>query len=465
MARGGRRHRWARGFLQGTALAAVVSLAHAQQAQLPGADVYLDLRTGVVVSDNLERTRDPTGTSTILNTDLRLGFDSVTKIQRFTAEIGTTLETGYRPDRPGDDTAARNPFLRFGYTRQSPDAALSFSGSWRESDVGFQTFTDELTGQDLVVDGGVRRDWQLQFGLETGQRAPVGLGVELRYGEALFSDTQDPALFDRTTLSVDTRLRFSVNRTTDLRLVAAYSKRQDEDAGETEERNARVGFGLSTRLRSGLIFDAEVRQALNEVERTENGSRGVTKREGPTVALSLTQARPNGVIAVAARSQLTSSGTSTTLSLRRRLELRDGALDARIGTTVTSDGGLQAVGDLSYQRKLRNGGIDASLSRTVATDADSEDFVSNRLSVGWSRDLSKIDGLRLGLSFSDVDVIDENGTDRQNASLELAYQRQLTREWNLRAGYRHNIARQSGLNPVIENRVFADIGRRFSLRP
>jgi hypothetical protein len=63
------------------------------------------------------------------------------------------------------------------------------------------------------------------------------------------------------------------------------------------------------------------------------------------------------------------------------------------------------------------------------------------------------------------DRLDPDASDLQNATAEIAWGHELTRDWSLNAGLQHSIARESGAAPVIENRLFATFDRRFSLRP
>lgn len=449
----------------GIAVIVIAGTATAQQSRQPGADFYLDLSTGITASDNLETILNPSGTSTALNTDIAFGFESVTKVQSLTARIGGRYELGEFADDPGTRGGFTDPFAQVSYARATGDAKLSFSASYRESDVSDITEIDEFTGEDLRLDGGKRESRNASLAFETGLRARFGVNGSAKYSDTTYSNASATSLVDSRRRDVDLGLRFDLTRTATLRLTTSYTEIETQNTAGQEERRYSTGLGLDLALTRALDLSLRIASARNEVEETVAGSRETTVEDSPTFGVTLTHALRNGTATATLSSALTSTGTQTTLTFGRAVTFKSGQLAASIGATETGSGDIRGVATLAAQRDFKTGSISANFRQSISTNADLVDEQNTQLRLGYSRRLSPLDGLNFSMSVSQSDRLDPALDDIQRTSAEVSYVRELTQDWSLNAGYRHSVARQTGRDPIVENRVFATIDRRFSLRP
>src|SRR6056297_3893090 len=155
------------------AVATVAGTAIAQQAErLPGADFFLDIRSGLTATDNPDRVADPDGAEVRATTDLTFGLDSETRTQSVSARLFGRAET-----ERGDGVAgltSRGASLN--YDREARNAALSARLRFDEQEIGFEFLElefeeDVLSGANLVVDSGTRRTLSYGLDLQIGQEA------------------------------------------------------------------------------------------------------------------------------------------------------------------------------------------------------------------------------------------------------------------------------------------------------
>ena len=78
-----------------------------------------------------------------------------------------------------------------------------------------------------------------------------------------------------------------------------------------------------------------------------------------------------------------------------------------------------------------------------------------------------VDELNFALGLLRFDVsyarIDTSANEREQADLQLSWQRQLNADWSLSAGYRHRLSRDTSTD-ARSNAVFVTVGRDFSVR-
>ncbi len=452
----------------GALLAGRPGVAQQEAVDLPGPELRLDVATGLVVSDNIERARDPAGVSSVSDTRFDLVYDTRTRSQRFTLEAGATLEFGAYADRETADPGLKSPFFSVAYLRESRGAALALQASYRLVDNGLErTVAADPDGEgnprDLIVDQGTRATSRFEASLALGRDAPLGYAATLRYAERRYFDTTDPDLTDRRTLSFDQALRASLSRTTGLVFDLDYSERDEDDAEATFERNVAALVGLDHRTAGGLTASARFGYSVEEITRTRGGRRKTDRQDSPVLTFSLAQARPNGEITAALTRSLGEQGTRTTLRLGRELELPRGRLEADLGATVgETDEELRLVGRLAYDRPTRRGGLTLRLSQEVTSDEDT-DYLLASADIGYRHELTRLSQISLTLGLSASEAVDPDETDYQRTRLEVAYSRRLTEEWRLNAGIRHLTGRESDRDPTVENALFANLSRRFDL--
>lgn len=446
-------------------LIAALPVAAQQGAEdLPGPDLGLTVSTGLVVSDNRERERDPEGTSTVATTGFDLVYDTRTRNERFTARAGATLEFDSRDDANTSGDTLQSPFLTLAYQRQSKRADLSLNARYSETDVGFAREEDE-DGTELIVDQGTRTSTSLAASLTLGRDAPVTYDAALRYAERSYTDTTDPDLTDQRSFGIDQGLSLALNPTTRLTFDLAYRERDEDDAEDTLERNTTARIGLTTEARSGLQAAIRFGYSVEEITRTRNGARDTTRQDAPVLAFSAVQPRPNGTISADLTRRLDEQGSRTTLRFGRDLELPVGRLSGDLGVTIgENDETLRLVGSLDYVRPLRRGDLSLRLSQQVTSNADS-DFLRTSAALGYRHELTPLSQVALNLDLSASDALDADETDRQQMRLRVTYSRSLTEDWQFNVGLRHLTARESGLDPIVENAVFANVSRRFDILP
>ena len=446
--------------------ATVTGTALAQQAdRLPGADFFLDFRAGLTGTDNPERVADPDGGEVRANTDLTLGYDSETRAQSFSARLFGRVQTEQEDGRAG----LTDRSLRLSYDRTAANAALGVDLRYEEQEIGFEFLEldfeeNVLTGADLVVDTGIRRTLSYGLDLALGQEGPVGLTLGIDGRQRRYDDADNADFVEEDRFSADARARLALTRTADLIFLGSYSLRDADDEAETYAVTGSFGAGLDVDITPALSFEASASHSISEVTKTENGDRDTRRREAPTFRLGLTQQRPNGTISIDAVRSLASTGPRTRVTVGRAVDLKSGELSGRAGVTVTEDS-WATTGQVSYTHQMRNGDLRVALARSVRTNDDETDIASTRADVSYRTQIDRLSFLSLDMRVSADDALEDDAEDRSRASLGVTYSRALTEDWSLQAGFRHSRAGSSDAETIAENRIFANIGRRFDLRP
>ena len=465
--------RWLR---QGPAVAAaglaglvlIGSSAANPQEELPGPDLRLDFSSGILVSDNIEGLREPEGTSTLWQNSVALSFDSVTRTETFSARAGLMLQTGRYADqieqRELEQNVLQDPFVTLSYGRDTRDAAVDFSASYRERDNGLEE-VELLDSASLVIDQGRRSDLALEAGLEIGRDAPIGFSAEAGYRERRFFDTTDPDLTDENIARIEAGVSVRLSPTLQLTFSSSFAERDEDDVVDTVETNTANRLGLSFRGRGGLSGSASIGYQVDETTRTVAGDRVTEREDEPVLSFSVAQARPDGEITASLAQRVVSTGPRTDILLGRSLDLPRAELAASLGVSVGDEGdSVSGIGQLSYVQPLPRGRLSASARQSVATD-DGDDELFTSASLGYSHDLTRLSSVALTLGLSAVESLEDEGTDRQRVSASISWSRQLTQDWSFNMGYRHSTQRETDEDPIIENAVFANFGRSFDIRP
>lgn len=432
----------------------------------PASRVFVDLAAGLLASDNYEEIEDPTGTTTVAFSDLVAGYESRSAIENFSFSTGFRLETGDYPDAPDFDGGLTNPFASLRYGRRGRDGSLTFSARYAETDLGVEE--DILDGDDLVLDRGTRQSSSVDVGLTLGESAPIGFRGALRFRDRTFVDTDpDADLDDSTFFGTEAGLSFRLTPTTSLTLDAEYFEQDDDDEVDRFEENRFVGLGLSHSTPGGLDASVTAGYQVSDVTVTDpaDGDRVTQTFEEPVLRFNLSQDRPNGELRAGLAQRVTDTGLQADLRLGRSLELPVGALDASLGVAYSEQSdSFSGVGSLNWTRPLPRGQFAVTFEQSLVTD-DDEDVLRSRAGLSLSQDLTRLSTLSLELDLAAQEAVDDDGTDQQRVLASLVYSYRLTEDWNLNAGYRYRSSRETGEDPTIRNEVFANIARRFTLRP
>lgn len=454
----------------GVATATVLGAAgviFAQGAALPSQEPFLDFRIGMRATDNEANIADPSGTSVLSVADLTFGLDRETRAEKLSLRLGGTFEGGsYADETDRSDDVLREPFGRITYARSGAESQLSFDYNLRERDNNkLELDADSTSSSDLIVDNGTRRDSRLSLAYAVGVDAPFGAEFTASQRNVVH-DGATSSLTDERTSDYGLTLHFDPSQTLRLNVNASYGEREEDDLFDTFEYDQSLGLGMQARVDPALTLSAEVAHSVNEVRTTVAGNRLVDRQDQPVYALGLRREMQNGTVLAEFSQEVTRTGRRGTLSFGRELIRETGRLNASFGVT---DGEAlnnpSFVGNLLYDQKLRDGRISLSLSQAVLTDSNDDDVLRTNANASWTKDLTQVDSLRMGIGYSLSRADAENGTDREAGRVELVYSRALDTDWSLETGVRHRTNDSTGSRRLAENEAFATFGRRFTLRP
>ncbi len=218
------------------------------------------------LSDNPDFIEDPTGTTLSSRTQLGFTLSAATAVDQISLSAGTSLlyQLATNSDDPFDD-GFENPFVELDYAREGKSARLSFSASYRKADVGDLRVVERPDETDLILDDGDVERYNLSLGIETGIDAPLGFSLDAAYGRRVYSQTTDPDLVDDETLSVEARLRFAIDRATDLSLVGRYALNQELEGSDYERETRALGFELSRDLSETQRVSLEITSDIRDL--------------------------------------------------------------------------------------------------------------------------------------------------------------------------------------------------------
>jgi hypothetical protein len=108
----------------------------------------------------------------------------------------------------------------------------------------------------------------------------------------------------------------------------------------------------------------------------------------------------------------------------------------------------------------------ATVSQTGSANSVGEEYLNSRANLRYVHELSRLMQLDLNLRLTDVEQISAaGGGDRQRTTASLAVNYDLTEDWTLSTGYRHEEQVSNGVTTLRGNEIFANFQRSFDLRP
>ena len=438
---------------------------------LPGADFYLDLSSGLVLSDNFDRVEEPSGTTTVFRNSAEIGFESITQRERIGLFARTDYDLGEFPDdTTGTDEGFNNTRARLLYGRSTRNDDFSFEASYAENDVssGNRLDDEDLASDntDLVDSAGLRQDSAASVGFTLGREGPFGVTGDLGYRGRRFIDTDDPDLEDRDVYFSEVFLRFAPARDTEISFGGSYEERQTFDAADTFETDTFVGVNIARQMREGTVLEASagVARNLEEVTRAD-GVRISDEDVRPVFGLAAERQLPDGSVRLSLDQRLTDEGLRSELQIGRNRGFRDSSLAWRIGVSANDAEGANAIGAVRYVRETPQGTFSVDLSQRVLTDTDDGDTLRTDFGLGWDRTLTRLSSVSLDLTLSNSEAFDEDVDDLSRGIAEIAYRYRLTEDWNLNTGYQYYVSTRTDRDDIVENRIFANVSRRFNLRP
>ena len=445
-------------------------------AQIAGFFASVDLVNSLQFTDDNGRA----------STDVRLNITSQTRNQRLTFQTGTGIDIPLSDD---GEIRSERPVLRFEFVRDNGATEVSSLLSYRRvpvdgfvptdvDDTGFGAVTviDEDTGdeivsgdfdeQDLVRDEGDREDISFGLSLECAKRRSVGFGIEVAHQQRNFIDIDDPDLFDTMSTDYTAFARFTINPRVTARLNYNYDLSESDGESERERTSERLGGSVSWRASPLLSFSGSLSSA--DVETTLNdgaGGRVTETEEGVDYSASLRYRRPNGSITASASRSINSNGAVDEYSVGRSLAFRNGSLTANAGVSTFDDGESFPSFGLSYGRQTKRGRISVAARQFAGTTSEDLDAIFSSVTASYRENLTATSSVTFTAGYNTSNVVDSFETDRQSTRFGLTYRQDVTRDWDLAAGYQYREARRGGDGAGNSNRVFINLERTFQVRP
>lgn len=359
-------------------------------------------------------------------TDLSFGLLTETRSQRFAFDLGGTLRALDTDLNVARGSGFVNPFGSLSYDINNASSRFGISARINESDLsGSNTVLDD-DGFEVISDGtATRRINRAEISYDWGDDRRFGWGVFARY------------------LGTDYR-GGTVQNT----------------AGETVNDNTRLTFGA--RARFDLSEAATLTSTLSHQTYEEDGVVG--SRETLAFDNRLVLDRPLGSVNFNFGITDTEEGQRVALSAGRRYETPTGTFNGALGVTRAASGGTFLTANLGYNHPLPRGALNFGLARSVGSNnTEDTERVNTRLTFGYTQELTPISGISLDINWSDTETV-STGLGTSTTTLSATYRHELTRDWDLNAGYRHNLRNDDITGSARNNTLFIEMSRAFVTR-
>ncbi len=448
--------RWAAVFA-----ASALSLSLVGQAALGEQRFTFGVSQSLRAIDNIRLEANSAGTTLASDTTLRFGLQNTTALSELTLDLSGVARMVDDPVS-GSDTRMRDPKLDLAYSREGVSSRLDLTLGYDRPSLAFAlpAVGSEITVQDIYTGGGERENINLGLRFETGMDAAVGLVLDLGHQERNYANTTDPLLFENQTQSAALSTVYRLTAATDLSLNLSESRYEAKDANGTHRstRRATVGvshdFSDSDRMRVS-IGQSEVKETFDALPGTTNITDGVVSE------IEYQRDLANGAVAINLDSSLNSQGRSTTLEFGRQLTLPTGDLDVTLGWVKSDGTEAQPIGRITYRQDFARSGFDIALSRGASVSETLNQVTeTTTLAMGYDLELSPLSALSLDVSYSDVDVSGAN-TGRARSSITAEYSRDLTRDWGMNLGLRHQRFDPDAGSSARSNSVYFTLERSF----
>ena len=367
----------------------------------------------------------PTGrTNAQVRANTGLGFALTDDTAR--SSFALRGNTGFRlaDGGSGFNASMADPRIALAYSRLGATSQFDFDSDFRINDIAFLRPLTDFIGPDGVpvlptdfasLNGtGTRQSLTFDVSLRLRDDAPFGVTLAAGVTDLQYTDVTDPDLTNNTRAYLSATGRFDI----------------------TEVMQATAGLTYAT------FEDAD------------------TSTWALDLATGLTIARPDGELRFSLALDDITDRPRTTLGLGRDFERPNGALSFDLGTAFTANGNPTLTGSVSVRQDFALGTATASLSHNLATDIDDTELRQTTLSLGYTRELSLLAALNLGLLYvtsEDTATGDQTKIGSLTASVDYA----LTADWNMNAGYRFESRDEDGVGQTQNNEVFVGLSRAF----
>lgn len=466
--------------LRRPALAAALSLAagigYAQSTppapgdpKAAGTVLSFGLKSTLRSDSNLELLPASPGRATLFDTALSFGIRSVTRTDTFQADLSGVLRAAHLPVT-GNDTRLDDREAKISYSHQGAGSSFDVSGYASTASLRYLNPLTETTlaGSDLTQGAsGKRRLYGGKLDFETGVGGPFGTFVSAQADARRYSSGASPGLYDSTSSQLSVGARAQLADTTTGKLALTQSYYSADDTGATRLNQTALGFTLGQDFGATTHLDATIGAARQRL--TSGG--GTLQQSLPTATLDLTTQTEAGQTEARLDRSLSPSGARDTAEVGQAFDLPGASLSYSLGASHLERGATQAIGNLSYIEALKRGEIRFSLSRQVAspwdfTGLDATEELITRADATYRYSINQLNMLRLSLDYARVDPVGGNGVVQHDwGAVTAAYERNLTPDWVLTAGYTFRRASAPTTGAATGNSVFVSIGRSFEVRP
>ena len=425
-----------------------------------GVRAKLSVSSGLEFSDNLRLDQNSPGDTYTSVTDLGFRLTSETRNERLNFGL-----TGRLEGSEGDGATSEEDFrlsrrgANLDYRRQNATSRFAFRGRYDKVEVEDDIFGFLIDGEfdpnALVIDRGDVTRTSLSTRLQTGLEGPLGFDVSAAWRERDYSDETDPDLEDREQWRFDTTAEFRIRASLALRARAGINDTDEEDGFDRlESENKYVGFGVQSETAGGLFIVGDI---LLDDSSTDRNGVFEDDDDGLGLELSITQARTDGEIGFDLSSRIDESGRRTIASVRRAIEMPTGGLSFSLGL-VEQDSDLEFTSSLEYFRETPVGTVTANILQRPSTSA-SEAILNTAVNLGITRALTPVSDIGATFRYGASRDFGES-TDDRRATIGVNYRRDITRDWDLNAGYEYTRV-EDDVDDWSRNTVYFNIGRDF----
>lgn len=397
-------------------------------AQQGGVQLSFGLSQRVELTENRALNVVSAGSTlqTVTGLSFRLTADTPNSFLRF--DTSTSLDGIRNPDGTSDFDIL-TPRLSLSYGQNARNASFDVSASYDESDIAFlRPLTDFTDSSGVIVlpddlddlnGTGLRRNTDLRGRLSFGDAGPLGLTLRAGYSDTNYVRTSNANLTDFNRLSLGADLRVDINAVTSARIGTSWSRFEDETASDRITRGVNAGIDIT---------------------------------------------RPNGILGATVSFTEGADGSRSALAVSRSLDLPRGTLSGSLGLSRDSGGQIRLNGGLRYSQQLPNGQFTLGINRAASVSSSDIERITTSVSLGITHQLNALSGVS-----ADFNLVDNQDAASNlsvvTASLALNYNRQLTPDWGLTAGYRHDLRDAETSGSANSNSIYVQLGRSFQFRP
>ena len=427
------------------ALATPYGLSSAQEA---GTRVEFGLSTTLRADDNWAMDAVSAGQSVELTNALSLNITSATRTSSVAFAIGADLDAKNLPGS-GVLSGLYDPYARADYSQSGPNSELTFGAAISQIDLEVSREAFDAGGDDL-------RTASANAGYEFGQNAPLSGAFGLGFVSDAYIDNTNVANFDEETRTIDGSLSLAVSRDLSLGPKVSRTDYRADDAGST--RTVTTGLGVTADADVSDVLNVVVELSQDTIDSTAFAVTTTDSSLGCRVAATL--ATPTGSQTISFDRDLSTAGARTSVFFDRTFEFQNLSATAGIGLTRAAAGGNEVTASLDVVQPLPNGKASAQFSRHVTTSASGTEDVDTIFDGFYTYDLTddagKLVGLNLTQSYNTT-----AGPTGGDGSISVSYDRSVTDDWSLVAGYEHRITDDGAGSVARSNAVFVTLSRRW----